>query len=510
MVDARGPFESPQLSPWPSGDITVADLLAVRHLALELIAGDKGLARRVSWTHVCELVDPGPWLDGGELLIANGFRIPTAPSDQIDYLDRLMHYRVSAIALGCHTPTLSPEMLEHADAEAFPVIRIPRQVPFISLSHMVAGANASSTHHRLLRDLQLFDALRLRDGRRATVPELMGELEAISGYRLALITPARQPLLSAWPWVPEMLWPAPGTLSSEDVATVDGGYAIPISIGGRVEAHLVGILDDARRAAGLSHLRRIAVIVALEVAAERERREERRRAGQETLVDLLSGRISSHELERRLSAHRLAPGEGLCVAVLRASTGQPVNVDRVHYWFADRQRPYLLTDDGRLVTVLCQASTALEHLVAQSDLRAGIAQVDDGLNFARARQRALVASIPAARLKVSTVIHADDDDRALSWSPGDPDALIHLVKDTLAPLLDHYAEHGSDLVITLRTYLEHNRRSTGAARELGIRAHTVANRLRKVEELTGRDLADFYDAFELWLALEADPMTEGI
>ena len=88
-MDARGPFESPQLSPWPSGDITVADLLAVRHLALELIAGDKGLARRVSWTHVCELVDPGPWLDGGELLIANGFRIPTAPSDQIDYLDRL-------------------------------------------------------------------------------------------------------------------------------------------------------------------------------------------------------------------------------------------------------------------------------------------------------------------------------------------------------------------------------------------------------------------------------------
>lgn len=510
MVDREDSADAGQPAPWPAGDMTVADLLEVPHLGLELVAGNDGVGRRVSWTHVCELLDPGPWLDGGELLIANGFGIPSEPGEQVAYLERLVQYRVSALALGGHAPDLSQQMLDSADARAFPVIRVPREVPFLSLSHMVAGANVGSTHHRLLRDLQLFDALRLRAGRKAAIPELMAELETISGYRLAVVTPARMPLLSAWPWVPAAQWLVPNAASSTDVVTVDGGYAVPIAVDGRIAAYLIGILDDARQAAGLSHLRRVSVIVALEVVAELERREAGRRAGRDTLLDLMASRVPRPEVERRLAAHDLDPGEGLSVAVLRATEGKVVDSDEIHHWFADRRRPHLLADDGRVVTVLCQSSTVLEPLVANFDLRAGVAKVRPDLDVARARQRALVGSLPAARLPSWALVHADDADRALSWLPGDPDSLIHLVKSTLAPLLDHDRERGSDLARTLRVYFEHRRRTRSTARELGVHEHTLANRLRKIEDLSGRDLSDVCDAFELWLALEASPMTEGL
>jgi len=510
MVDAEDLVDPVQTTPWPAGDITVADLLAVPHLALELVAGSEGVGRRVSWSHVCELVDPGPWLDGGELLIANGFGIPSSPEEQVSYLERLIHYRVAALALGGRAPELSTEMLERADARSFPVIRVPREIPFLSLSHMVAGANVSSTNHRLLRDLQLFDALRLRGGRRASTVELMSELQKISGYRLAVLTPARVPLLPAWPWVPDTQWLVPNAQSSDDIVTVDGGYAIPISIDDRIAAYLIGILDNAHQAAGLAHLRRIGVIVSLEAVAELDRRQAGRRAGRDTLLDLLAGRIPTTDLERRLSAHDLDADQGLSVAVMRAAEGQLVDSDGVHHWFADRRRPHLVTGDGHAVTVLCQASAVLEPLVAQFDLRAGVAKVKGDLDVPRARQRALVASLPAARVGSWALVHADDDDRALSWLPGDPDSLIHLVKSTLAPLLDHDRERGANLVGTLRAYFDNNRRTRATARQLGIHEHTLANRLRKVEELSQRDLSDICDAFELWLALEANPRTEGL
>ncbi len=51
-----------------------------------VVAGKSGLGRRIEWTHVSELPDPGPWLEGGELLIVNGFDRLRRQQNPIDSL----------------------------------------------------------------------------------------------------------------------------------------------------------------------------------------------------------------------------------------------------------------------------------------------------------------------------------------------------------------------------------------------------------------------------------------
>jgi sugar diacid utilization regulator len=50
--------------------------------------------------------------------------------------------------------------------------------------------------------------------------------------------------------------------------------------------------------------------------------------------------------------------------------------------------------------------------------------------------------------------------------------------------------------------------SMNAAREVYCHRHTLRYRMRRVEELTGRDLSRAHDRIEFWLALRARELVE--
>jgi purine catabolism regulator len=52
--------------------------------------------------------------------------------------------------------------------------------------------------------------------------------------------------------------------------------------------------------------------------------------------------------------------------------------------------------------------------------------------------------------------------------------------------------------------MEHDRQADAASRGLGIHPNTLAYRLRRFGEITGRDLTRTEDFAEVWLALMAD------
>jgi len=64
-------------------------------------------------------------------------------------------------------------------------------------------------------------------------------------------------------------------------------------------------------------------------------------------------------------------------------------------------------------------------------------------------------------------------------------------------------------VDSLRAFLEHNGNWEAAARALGVHRHTLRYRVRRVAELTGRDLDAAADRVEFWLALQAAEMLRG-
>jgi len=78
----------------------------------------------------------------------------------------------------------------------------------------------------------------------------------------------------------------------------------------------------------------------------------------------------------------------------------------------------------------------------------------------------------------------------------------------LAPLLDYDREHGTGLVRTLRVFLDCSGSWTKAADAIFVHVNSLRYRIRRVEELTGRDLGSLADQAALLLALRLGDSAE--
>ena len=83
----------------------------------------------------------------------------------------------------------------------------------------------------------------------------------------------------------------------------------------------------------------------------------------------------------------------------------------------------------------------------------------------------------------------------------DDEALALYCQSVLGPLEEDGGEYGEELIRSLEAFIEQNGQWEKAARELFCHRHTLRYRIRKVEELTGRDLSNARDRIDFWLAL---------
>lgn len=88
----------------------------------------------------------------------------------------------------------------------------------------------------------------------------------------------------------------------------------------------------------------------------------------------------------------------------------------------------------------------------------------------------------------------------------DPGTLRDFADGVLGPLRRHDARRGGELEGTLRAFLEHECHWANTAAALYVHVNTLRNRLARVAELTGRDVARTEDRVDLFLALAADAM----
>jgi DNA-binding PucR family transcriptional regulator len=72
--------------------------------------------------------------------------------------------------------------------------------------------------------------------------------------------------------------------------------------------------------------------------------------------------------------------------------------------------------------------------------------------------------------------------------------------DVLGPLVEYDQRNGSDLVATLRAFLENGGAWVQTARDLDLHPNTMRYRMSRVEDLTGRDLSRMSDRVDLFLA----------
>ncbi len=491
--------------------ITVAGLLAQPELATRVLAGGAGLERAIGWAHVCELHDPWHWIGSGDLLMTTGIGIPDSPAAQVAYVERLDEVGAAGIALGenMEAPPLSSEMLAAADSCGLPLLLTRYEIPFIALARAVADASAREERTRIDQTVEVYELLRRTSVLELPRDALLRSLEDVARCSLDVVDPVTgRSVLHARRAVEEVQeairhwWAGTGDEAPAllHLATGDG---VAVLMPGPRPTVLVARSDHGRLpdATVMRHLAAAAALQQSWLFAERERA---RRLGASLLAQLLDRRIDPALAPVQLEERGLAPGPMLLVAC--ACEAADEDLHHLHHELDDAGVDHLMLARARTTYVLIdEDDDDLELLVAR--LRTGCAAgasdpVTDVAQLPAARREALWALHRAQQRKRPLVRHGDELGASL-FLPPDRDDGRAVARRVVGPLLDHDARHSSDLVGTVRAFLEENRSWQRTAARLHVHKQTLVYRISKVEGLTGRSLSDTADVAELWLGLQA-------
>jgi purine catabolism regulator len=484
--------------------LTLERLIQSPALQLRVIAGAAGLSRRVAWAHVSELEDPGPWLSGSELIMTTGLGFPRTAAKQRAYLERLDDGGVAGLAVSAqlHMPPLSAAFLAAAERRSFPVVEVPLSVPFMAIAQEVAAAVQADSTQRLNAQLQVFGAIRWLASEELGEEEVFARLERLSGFRLFLCTTQYLPLFPGVPAPPPELR---GLLpsSSDAPPTVPGGFALPIPLPGGPAGYLLAIERPGVSHAGLAVVQHIATVAALQLTIGRHKEETLRREGAESLAELLQGTLSRDAVTRRLLRWGFDPHKPLQLLVIRGTSTAAVEDGAITRALVEAHTPHMLLQQRDHTFVLSHAeTTAYQTLSVFAGLRIGASRpFDSGQRLGVPRREALWAVARAADAGTSFVRYGDDS--IGRWIIEDAAALRSLVNAVLGAVQAYDREHDIELVRTVQTWMERDRQNTLAAQALHLHPNTLAYRLRRFEEVSGRDLRSTSDLSELWLALRA-------
>ena len=122
------------------GDVRVADLLAWDGPPMALAGRPVGLDRVIRWSLPSDLLDPSPYLRGGELVLTSGISM-TEVEAQRKFVAAVCGAGASAIgfALGVVTDEVPAPIIRTANALGVAVLRIPADVAFVEITQRLAA-----------------------------------------------------------------------------------------------------------------------------------------------------------------------------------------------------------------------------------------------------------------------------------------------------------------------------------------------------------------------------------
>jgi purine catabolism regulator len=508
----------------------------VTEMGLELAVGGDGADAPVRWVHISELPDPTPWLSGGELLLTTGIQLDS-DARQREFVRLLAGRHLAGLGFGTgfNHDELPPALLDEAAAIGFPVFEIPYELPFIALTEKAFTRLVNEQYEVLQRGIAIHKRLErlvldergLDEVVRALAAAIGGAVCVLSarGEAIASKIFRRQVPAAAIDWIREEVRGRSAEFAPDHPELAGRTLVLPISIRGKgpPQAWLVA----ARDAGGLGDFERLILqqavtVVALELMRQRAMRDTERRLAGDVLAEALTGRPSANELAVRLRPFGV--GSQAAVLVFAAHDGAPPaqaegDLDRfladsgVGSLVAARERLLCAVVDAREDTdVVALAGRAREALVAEhGELRAAASRPAPVGSLRRTFHEARCALEAAGLANGAAPPVASYRDLGafqLLLSLQDDDALRLYCDSVLGPLEDGSGDYGDELLRSLEAFIEHNGQWEKAARELYCHRHTLRYRIRRVEELTGRNLSSARDRIEFWLALRARELVQ--
>ena len=316
--------------------------------------------------HISELLDPTPWLSGGELLLTTGMQLDTA--EQAAGVRRrgspTTIWPDSGSGPASGTPRCPAALLEVAAEREFPVFEVPYELPFIAITEAAFTQLVNEQYAVLRRALAAQERLERIVLSERGLEALVGALATLVGAAVLVFDARGEPLQqhafrrAIEPEALEALrergaragppargagvhalagrgQPGPGAAGRRRRRAPAGATAVIAARGGPCpspEAWLVAIKD----AGPLSDFDRLTLhqavtIVALELLRARVAGDTERRLAGDVLDAIVSGELTGSELARRLGpfglsdrvggdrAERATSGRGLARRPLEAA-----------------------------------------------------------------------------------------------------------------------------------------------------------------------------------------------
>jgi purine catabolism regulator len=534
--------------------LTLRDVLG--DLDVRLLAGEANLGVPVRWVHISELADPTAFLAGGELLLTTGLTLDT-PRKQREFVGRLADHGLAGLGygIGFAHQKVPKAIVDTAAERDFPLFEVPYDTPFIAITERAFTRLVNEQYALLRRSIaaqerlqriilsergldEIVAALAALIGGPALVYDGRGELQAAHAFRREL---APDVVAAAGEELRERarrgdargFVPAHPDLAARALALPVGSPDSPD--GGLPQAWLVGAKEDGALAEiDRLILHQAVTVIALELLRRRVADTTERRLAGDVLSAALAGELAGPDLVRRLAPFGLGgrvttlvlqPADRRAEAV-ESALGEALRGEAVSGLVAPHGRlvgalmPGFLDDElfelgARITRRVAEQTGALLGAGAGRAVAAG--EVRESWNEARfaLEARAMTGAAPAngnggggAPAAPALASYRDLGSFQLLLSLQDSDALRLYCDSLLGPIESGEGHYGGELMRSLEAFIECNGQWEAAARRLYCHRHTLRYRIRKIEELTGRDLASARDRIEFWLALRGRELVQ--
>lgn len=496
----------------------LGDLLTDPDLGLLLLTGRRHLDRPVHGLYITDLLDPSRYLRGGELVLT-GMMWHNRPGDAERFVAALTGAGAAGLVAGTARLGRTPDdLVRECEKAGLAVFQLPVEVSFSAVTEQVLRATPAR------REL----VGRVAAG--ANLDEVLAAAHAELGSDCWVVSPAgwvgsggaelgdqnRRGLVRAFLDAPDPAdMPRAVALAAESFALwpVESGTEPPAA---RWFVALRG--EHAPRGAERDTVAAdLATAVALLRARTDQAREIAGRSVEVALDRVLRTSAGPQEIAARLDNSGLSLDDPLRVVAASAGADLDRTVALMREIAAGTGIPSVVARAERGARALFSAPAEqlsrldglLRRAVAETErgtpepVRIGISGTTAATGLRGALQEAGYARGIAGRSPHAAVVSGAQLASHQVLLAAAPDELRASYRErVLSELVDYDRAHRSELVRTLRAYLEHAGSWSRCAAQLHVHVNTLRYRIRRIEEITGRDLSDFGARVDFWLALE--------
>jgi DNA-binding PucR family transcriptional regulator len=543
--------------------LRVRDLLDVPGLGLRLLTDVSGVDRVIQHVYTTDLPDPSRYLTPGDLVLT-GMIWCREPEDADRFVGALARAGAAVLAAGEALGEVKPELIQACARHGITLLAVPAETSFAAVTDEVGrrlnGDRATAMTRVLGRRRLLLSAVAEGAGLDAMF-RLMGREIGADCWLLTALgrvvggtgpsPSAPLALRLAEEYLRADRLPAAVRISGPQVpAGGDGRYSL-FAVGGepRITSWFLACAGHEQDWGPVAHeLRESLVELAADAALERARLDAGR-TGDRKLAEAIVAMLTAEggegaapaEIASLMRAAGLPPEGRYLVAAMSAEA------DRITGPNADRWRCDMAEElatphaegtiaaalDDQIVTLvplspegfkgtaahsfatrLREAQPVLESDRSRIRLTVGVSTPAEGVTAlvgalheaqSALRLAALRATATAARAGPAPAVLVVTSDEVASHElllASVPGSVLRSFRERLlGPLLAYDERHRAELLPTLREFLACSGSWNACAASMYVHVNTVRYRIRRIEELTGRDLSRLDDQVDFFLAL---------